>query len=120
MVFRKKKTHIGDLRQFLAMIISPGRLDISVWGLDRQFGESSSRGQRFFRSQPEPEKSLRTGEISFGREQSGREFDQSPVRICSRTISLQAASFEYGIRNEHLQIKNVKEYCWSPACEEYC
>jgi len=48
MAFRKKNripthkhTHIGGLRQFLAMIVSTGRRDISVWGLDRQFGEKS-------------------------------------------------------------------------------
>jgi hypothetical protein len=44
-------------------------------------GKDPQGGQRFFLSQPEPEKSLRTGEISFGREQLGREFDQSPVSV---------------------------------------
>ena len=41
-------THIGGLRQFLSMIISTGRRNISVWGLDRQFGERSSRRAEIF------------------------------------------------------------------------
>ena len=41
-------THLDGLRQFLAMIISTGRRDISVWGFDRQFGERSSRRAEMF------------------------------------------------------------------------
>jgi hypothetical protein len=52
MTFHKKNTHththIDGLRQFLAMIISTGRRDISVWGFDRKFGERSSRRAEIF------------------------------------------------------------------------
>ena len=42
-------------------------------------GKDPQGGQRFFLSQLEPEKSLCAGEVSFGREQLGHEFDQSLV-----------------------------------------
>jgi len=41
-------TNTGGLRQFLAMIISTGRRDISVWEIDPQFGEKSSRLEEIF------------------------------------------------------------------------